>query len=279
VPGELCIAGAALARGYLNRPELTAERFITLSGGPLGLDRDDLVRLYRTGDLARWLSDGTLEYLGRTDDQVKLRGYRIELGEIEAVLGEHQAVRQAAVSLYTADDDPRLVAYIVPAGGAADMPAALRGWLKERLPEYMVPSHFVALDALPLTPSGKLDRRGLPPPSPVREDRGGVTVPPRTPVEKRLAGIWAEVLGVDRIGVRDDFFALGGHSLRATQVISRLRQAFAIDLPLRALFEAPVLEDLAAVVEKAHREAGERPTGDVPPLTRASRPRGGAESL
>ena len=241
VPGELCIGGVQLARGYLGRPELTAERFAPdPCGGEVG------GRLYRTGDLARRLPDGEVEYLGRLDHQVKLRGFRIELGEIEAALAQHPQVHAAAVVLR----GERLVAYVAPSSvGAAlgSVPTAdLRGYLAERLPEHMVPTAFVALPALPLTPSGKVDRRALPAFEPAAE-RGTATgfLPPRTPLEQALAAIWNEVLEVPAVGAEDNFFALGGHSLLAVRVLSRVLARLGVELPLRALFEAPTVAGLA----------------------------------
>ncbi|MGD2115490.1 MAG: amino acid adenylation domain-containing protein, partial [Acidobacteriota bacterium] len=257
VVGELLLGGAGLARGYLGRPALTAERFV-----PDGLSDAPGARLYRTGDLVRWLPDGELDFLGRADHQVKLRGFRIELGEIEAALGALPEVREAVVlvrqgarkdGIGGGGDDRRLVAYVVRARGGA--PDDLRPALRESLPEYMVPAVFVELDALPLTPNGKVDRKALP--APDLESVTETFVAPRTPVEEVLAGIWEEVLGfegeAERVGVDDDFFALGGHSLLATRVISRLRPAFGVELPVRALFEAPTVAHLAARVEEAVR--------------------------
>ncbi|HZF08651.1 MAG TPA: amino acid adenylation domain-containing protein [Thermoanaerobaculia bacterium] len=245
VPGELCVAGAGLARGYLSRPELTAERFIPDPWGSAGS------RLYRSGDLVRRLPAGDVEYLGRIDHQVKVRGFRIELGEIEtAILGAAGESRVREVVVLVREDEPgdrRLVAYVV-GDIAAD---ALRQSLQERLPDYMVPALFVELPALPLTPNGKVDRKALPAPEwqPAEE----TYLAPRTPVEELIAGIWEEVLKVERVGAADHFFNLGGHSLLAAQVMSRLRQALEIELPLRDLFEAPTLADLAARVEVARR--------------------------
>jgi acyl carrier protein len=247
VPGELHIAGVQLARGYLNRPELTAERFIS---------HPELGRLYRTGDLGRWLPDGTLEYLGRLDHQVKLRGQRIELGEIEATLLEHPGVRETVVlARQDSPGDLRLVAYLVPSGQADVSAAELRDFLKGKLPEYMVPSAFVVLDTLPLSPNGKVDRKALPAPDTARSGADDSYVPPRGPVEEAVAGVWAEVLGVERVGAQDNFFELGGHSLLATQVLSRLRQVFPIDLPLRRLFEEPTVANLARAITQSHLEA------------------------
>jgi amino acid adenylation domain-containing protein len=252
VPGELYVGGAGVARGYLNRPELTAQRFID---NPFAQGR-----LYRTGDRVRWMADGTLEYLGRLDEQVKIRGFRIELGEIEAALRQAPGVRDCTVVVR--DDgagDRRLVAYVV---GEAD---ALRERLRQSLPEYMVPSAFVSLDALPLTPNGKLDRKALPAPELASaEDR---YVAPRTPVEEVLAGIWAEVLRLERVGVEESFFDLGGHSLLATRVVSRIREVFAVELPLRALFEGPTVAELAGRVEEMRR--AELPV--LPPVVPAER--------
>ncbi|HEV2733228.1 MAG TPA: condensation domain-containing protein, partial [Longimicrobiaceae bacterium] len=244
VPGELYLGGAQLARGYLGRPELTAERFV-----PDPFSREAGARLYRTGDRARWLADGALEYLGRIDLQVKVRGFRIEPGEVEAALEAHPRVREAVVvARQDAPGESRLVGYVVPAAGEEVTPGGLRAHLQGSLPEYMVPSAFVVLDALPLTPSGKVDRRALPEPEVWREEEHEA---PRTPGEELLAGIWAEVLGVEQVGIRDDFFGLGGHSLLATRVISRVRETFGVELPLQVLFDGPTVADLAREVEGA----------------------------
>jgi amino acid adenylation domain-containing protein len=245
VPGELYIGGHGVARGYLNRPELTAERFIV---DPF---RDEpQARLYKTGDLARYRPDGTLEFLGRLDQQVKLRGFRIELGEIEAVLTQHTAVRESVV--LAREDAPGargLVAYIVPRQAPPPTTRELRSFLQAKLPNYMVPSTFVMLAALPLTPNGKVDRRALPVPDQERPLLEEAFVAPRTPVEEALAGIWADVLGLTQVGIHDHFLELGGHSLLATQVIARLREAFQVELPLRSLFEAPTVADQAEYIE------------------------------
>jgi amino acid adenylation domain-containing protein len=245
VPGELYIGGDGLARDYFHRPDLTAEKFLPhpFSGEPGG-------RLYKTGDLVRYLPEGSLEFLGRLDHQVKVRGFRIELGEIEACLGGHPGVREVVV--LAREDSPgekRLVAYVVGKEGLAPSVSELRGFLKERLPEYMVPSAFVGLPALPLTPNGKVDRKALPAP----EGRGVAEgyVPPCTPTEELLAGIWAEVLRQERVGRHDNFFALGGHSLVATQVIAQLSQVFPVKLPIHTLFAGPTVAELAEAVEMA----------------------------
>ncbi|HEX7240375.1 MAG TPA: amino acid adenylation domain-containing protein, partial [Longimicrobiaceae bacterium] len=243
VPGELHLGGSLLARGYLGRPDMTAERFVP---DPFGAEPG--ARLYRTGDRVRWLASGALEFLGRTDAQVKVRGFRVEPGEVEAALLEHPGVREAAVvAREDAPGERRLVAYVVGEASAAELRARLKG----RLPEYMVPSAFVALEALPLTPGGKVDRRALP--APERTGEVDAYVAPRTPTEEILAGIYAEVLGVERVGATDDFFALAGHSLLAMRLVSRVREALGTELPLRAVFEAPTVAGLAERVEAGAR--------------------------
>ncbi|NNB93012.1 non-ribosomal peptide synthase/polyketide synthase [Corallococcus exiguus] len=259
VPGELFIGGDGLARGYLSRPELTAERFI-----PDALASRPGERLYRTGDLARWRPDGGLDFLGRLDNQVKVRGFRIELAEVEASLRAHPALREAvAVVREDVPGDKRLVAYGVP---APDQPApeadALRAFLAQRLPGFMVPSAFVALESLPLTPNGKVDRKALPVPQALRSEEGFVA--PRTPLEQELAAIWAEVLGLDKVGIHDNFFSLGGHSLLATQAISRLRARFGEELPLQALFEDPTVAKMGQRIEQ---RAAPKPQTDEPART------------
>jgi amino acid adenylation domain-containing protein len=246
VSGVLHIGGIGLARGYMNSPDLTAERFI-----PDPFSYQPGARLYNTGDLARYMPDGNIEFLGRVDHQVKIRGLRVELGEIEAVLTEHPAVRQAVAVVC---EDNRLVSYVVPNAEQAPISSDLRNFLKSRLPAYMVPSAFVLLDAFPLTPNRKIDRHALPTPDETRVDSEKVFVAPRTPVEEKLAGIWAEVLRLERVGVNDNFFELGGHSLSAMQVISRLRNVFQVDMPVRALFESPSIEQLALVIEHYQAE-------------------------
>ncbi|MGX1274634.1 non-ribosomal peptide synthase/polyketide synthase [Streptomyces phaeoluteigriseus] len=259
VAGELYIAGAGLARGYLNRPGPTAQRFVADPFGPadgsLLPDGGQGGRMYRTGDLVRWAPDGNLEFLGRTDDQVKVRGFRIELGEIEAVLVEHPQVAQAAVLVRT-EADTLLVAYFVPVPGSTVAVSALREHLREHLPEHMVPTAFMMLDALPLTPNRKLDRRALPPPGQAEAAPGRA---PRTATEHLLAGLFAEVLGVAQAGPDDNFFDLGGHSLLATRLVSRARTALGVELRLSDLFDAPTVAELAAAVDGADRA---RPTLD-----------------
>jgi len=237
VTGELYVGGAGVARGYLNRPELTAERFVR---DPFSADPE--ARLYRTGDLGRWLPDGTIEYLGRNDQQVKIRGFRIELGEIEARLAEHEGVREAVVDARgDAAGDRRLVAYYVGEPVEAE---ALRAHLGERLPEHMMPAAYVRLDALPLTPSGKLDRGALPAPEGDAYARRGYEAP-LGETEQALAEIWSELLGVERIGRHDDFFELGGHSLLATRLAMQIQQSLEVDVTLRDVFENSVLSTLA----------------------------------
>jgi amino acid adenylation domain-containing protein len=243
VPGELHIGGACLARGYLNCPKLTAERFIpdSFGGEPGG-------RLYRTGDLARYRPDGQIEFLGRLDDQVKVRGYRIELGEIEAALVGHPGVREAVV--VAGEDefgDNRLLAYIV-SGESAPTASEARAFLREKLPEYMLPSAFVPLETLPRTPNGKPDRRALLTQDRARPGIEEAFVTPRTRVEELLASIWAEVLGVERVGIQEDFFDLGGHSLLAVRLFARIEQELGTSLPLSSLFQGPTIEHLARLI-------------------------------
>jgi amino acid adenylation domain-containing protein len=295
VVGDLYIGGVGLARGYLNRPDLTAERFVP---NPFLKTTDDQrraahgARLYRTGDLARSLGDGVIAFLGRVDQQVKLRGYRIEPGEIAAVIAQHPAVRAATVVVREEmGDDKRLVAYVVPTNDErrttntesdpssfvlrpSSMAGELRAFLAARLPAYMLPATFVLLDALPLTPSGKVDRKALPlPPA----DRSGLTAPfaaPQTPAEELLANLWAQLLRIERLGRDDNFFELGGHSLLATQLTARVREAFHVELPVRSVFAAPTVAGLAAQIAHARQENLGVP---IPPLRPA--PRAGALPL
>jgi len=253
VTGELYIGGDALARGYLGDPTLTAERFVPSPFGP-----EPGARLYRTGDSARYLKDGRVEYLGRLDFQVKVRGFRVEPEEVEAALARHPGVQACAVAARSdAAGWKRLVAYVVARESAAPNAGELREFLRNSVPEYMVPSAFTFLDALPLTPSGKVNRRALPEPDQSRPEPAAGYVAPRTSDEEMLARIWAELLGVERVGVHDSFFDLGGHSLLATQAISRVNAAFQIEVPLARIFEADTVAKLAEVInrQKAAREA------------------------
>jgi amino acid adenylation domain-containing protein len=250
VPGELHIGGLNLARGYLARPDLTADRFIPdRFGGLPG------ARLYRTGDIARFHPGGWIEFLGRDDSQVKIRGFRIELGEIENSLLRHEKVREAAiVAAEGANGDRRLVAYLAVAEGATTGVSELRDFLRRGLPEYMIPAAFVFLDALPLTTSGKLDRRRLPPPDEVRAGLATPFVPPRTPAEIELAQMWTELLGVERVGVDDNFFELGGHSLLLMQLVLRINESFRVQLPLRAFFDARSIAAMTTVIAARQME-------------------------
>jgi amino acid adenylation domain-containing protein len=249
VTGEVCLGGMGVARGYLNGAGQTAERFV-----PHPYSTEPGMRLYRTGDLGRWLESGEVEFLGRRDQQVKLRGYRIELGEIETALQAHPQVREAVV-LVKEDEggEKRLLAYVVAEGEVAA--AALTQYLSERLPGYMVPSQAVLVAALPLTANGKVDRQGLARMAVERQEARGETERARTAVEEVLSGVWSETLGLAEVGLSENFFALGGHSLLATQVVSRVREVFAVELPLRAIFEHPTVEGLASAIEELQLEA------------------------
>ena len=259
--GELYIGGECLARGYLHRPDLTAERFI-----PDPFSIEPLARLYKTGDLARLLPDGNIEYIGRADQQVKIHGYRVELGEIETVLGTHPAVRECAVM--AREDVPgqkRLVGYVVLQPGWEVTITGLRHALEEKLPDYMVPSSFVFLEALPVTPSGKVNRLGLPAPDQNRPRLDEQFVAPSNDTEERLAAIWREVLSLKQVGTQDNFFELGGNSLMVGQVVSRVRETFKLELPARSLFDAPTIAALAQGISTGGWGHGQ-PT--VPPIKR-----------
>ena len=243
VPGELYIGGDGIAREYLGRPDLTAEKFVPHPYSP-----EPGARLYRTGDLVRYLFDGNIDILARMDQQVKLRGFRIELGEIEAVLQQHPGVRESVV-VFREDTpgDKRLVAYVVTDSLAAE----LRIWLRERLPDYFVPAQFIVLDKLPLTPNGKVDRRALPAPDNTAPSPAETFIAPRTPEEAKIAEIWSDVLDIKPIGVETNFFDLGGHSLLATRVVTRIREAFSLNVPLRVMFDSPTIAGVAAHVANA----------------------------
>ncbi len=253
VPGELVVGGEGLARGYLGDAALSADRFEPDPfGGAAGS------RLYRTGDLARWRPNGDVDFLGRADTQVKVRGFRIELAEIESVLARHRQVREVAVLARDARATERvLVAYLVTEGDPAPSSTALREYLGRRLPDHMVPQAFVTLDAFPLTPAGKVDRKALPAPEPSRPDLAASFVAPRTPVERTLASLWTDVLGIEEVGVHDNFFDLGGHSLVAIRLIGSLRQVFTLDIPVRRLFECPTIAELAPALVELETSAGQ----------------------
>jgi amino acid adenylation domain-containing protein len=240
VPGELYIAGAGVARGYWGRPELTETRFL-----PDPFDPVPGHRMYRTGDLARYRRDGQIQLIGRTDHQIKLRGHRIELGEIEIVIERHPEVLQAVVDLHGEGNGQQLIAYIKQSGDTMDT-GNLRSWLQERLPDYMVPSSFIALEQIPLTPNGKVDRKQLPKPKVSPRETLTPIASPRNRLEEQLVRIWSEILGVDRVGVRDNFFDLGGHSLLLIRVHARLRQELDSDVAVIDLFRYPTIESMAS---------------------------------
>ncbi len=261
IAGELCIGGDGLSRGYRNRPDLTAEKFVVNPYADGGL-------MCRTGDIGRWLKDGRIELFGRRDQQVKVNGYRLETGEIEAVLDEHPRVVKSAVVARNIEDSNRLVAYLVTTEKESISGAEMREYLTRRLPAYMVPTFFVELDQMPLTPNGKVDRKALP-----ALDQGELEiereyVAASTPVEEKLSDIWSDVLGVEQISVHDDFFDLGGHSLLATQVISRVRKTYNIELPLRLLFETPTIARFARLIEKQKDQVSKNPEPAVVPISR-----------
>jgi amino acid adenylation domain-containing protein len=244
--GELCVGGVGVARGYLNRPELTAEKFISdlFSAEPSA-------RLYRTGDRARYLDDGEIAYLGRIDEQIKILGHRIEPNEIEAMLDRHPAIASSVVvARGAACDEKRLAAYVVMSNGTTPAAADLRGFLQNELPDYMVPSVFVKLPALPLTANGKVDRVALPEPDAENTLRDEAFIRPRTPIEQRLATTLCTLLNLNEVSVNDNFFLLGGHSLLGTQLIVKIRSTFGVDLALRTLFDAPTIAELSAEIEQ-----------------------------
>jgi amino acid adenylation domain-containing protein len=277
VCGELYIGGIGVAQGYHNRQELTAEKFI-----PDAFSAEPGRRLYRTGDLGRYLPDGNIEFLGRIDGQVKVRGFRIELGEIETMLDQHPDVRENVVMMRKSPSgEKQLIAYVVPrqetaaAPAAADDPLAarlnkddLRAFLKEKLPEFMIPAAFMTLPGLPLTPNGKVDRGALPQPDPAQAQEGREMIAPRTPIEEVLAGLWTQVLNVEAVSMDDNFFELGGDSLLATQLITRLRHAFEVELPLHYLFESPTIAGLAEGIKLYQRSEQSAP---VPPMLPVAR--------
>ena len=262
--GEIHIAGAGLTRGYLRQPELTAQVFL-----PDPFSAEPGARLYKTGDLGRLLPDGTIEFVGRADHQVKVRGFRIELEEIEKVLVKHEAVQDCAVVAHTyGNGEVRLIGYIVPVRFPDLVLSELRQFLQARLPEYMLPAPIIVLEQLPLSPNGKLDRQALPAPDLTRPELDTPFIPPVTPMEEMLAGIWTDVLGIQHIGRNDNFFELGGHSLLVTQTISRIRQAFQVEIPLNYLFEAPTIADLAQMITRASTDEQETTLYAIQPVSR-----------
>lgn len=244
--GELCVGGLSLARGYQNRPDLTAEKFVANPfNGASG------TRLYRTGDRARYLPDGQIAFMGRMDELIKIRGFRIEPNEIAVALNRHPGVEASVVvAREDAPGDKRLVAYLVPVTTSQVSETELRNFLGKYLPDYMLPTAFVKLESLPLTPNGKVDRAALPSPNEASNGRDGTFVAPRSPVEERLSEILAKSMGLEQVGVNDNFFLLGGHSLLGTQVIARVRDVFRVELPLRTLFDSPTIADLSREIEQ-----------------------------
>ncbi len=252
VTGELYAGGDGVALGYLNRPELTAECFV-----PDPFAGDPAARMYRTGDFARWRPDGTLEFLGRSDGQLKIRGFRVEPGEVEAALCAHPSVREAVVvGRADASGAQRLVAYVVATPDAVLETETLRRFLGERVPAHLIPARLVALDALPLTPSGKLDRRRLPEPGDLNSADRPPRVAPRSALEAFVASMWREVLDDEHVGINDGFFALGGHSLAAMRLLSRLRDALGIELPFHAFFEGPTVAQMATALRSRESKPG-----------------------
>ncbi len=266
VSGEIYIGGAGVTRGYLNRPELTAERFVA---DPFRMTSD--ARMYKTGDLARWLFDGSVEYLGRNDFQIKIRGFRIEIGEIEAALRQHPHLREAAVGVYEpAPGDKRLAAYLVTEEDFMPSVSKLRDFLKKKMPEFMVPSVFIFIDALPITPNGKLDRNALPKPDQGRQVPDADFVAPCSQAENLLADIWGNVLKIDRVGVHDNFFELGGNSLLAVMAVSKVNERFNTDLPLGVIYQFPTVEKLGTIIESGNQQPSMYSL--VPLQTHGSRP-------
>jgi acyl carrier protein len=276
--GELYIGGYGVARGYLNRPELTAEKFLVVDNlaNPQQFDSGEggwlRHRLYRTGDLGRYLPDGNIEFLGRVDFQVKLRGFRIELEEIEAILSQHDQVQQAAVMVRSGGSENtsgagdaanrRLVAYIVPEVGKPLSVNDMRTYLRQHLPEYMVPSVFLMMDAFPLTSNGKVDRKALPDIDGARPDLDSTYVPPQTELERKIARIWQEVLSIEKVGLNDNFFDLGGHSLLMFKAHTRLQDTFSRDFSMVELFRYPTISALANYLSKGVAEVGGLTGGD-----------------
>ncbi len=266
VPGELLLGGPGVALGYVNRPDLTREKFI-----PDPFTGEPGARVYRTGDLVRWRPDGTLEYLGRLDNQVKVRGFRIEPGEVEAAIAQHPEVREVAVAARPdGHGGKRLVAYVVPRAASGPPLTELRPFLGERLAPHMIPSLFVTLTSLPLTPSGKIDRQRLPAPEALTTTPSGEVVEPRDAVEGQLVELWEDLLGVRPIGVTDDFFDLGGHSLLAVRMLQRLAESYRVTLPLAALYANSTVEQLAAALRQGDDHGFRAPMTRLNPEGRQS---------
>jgi amino acid adenylation domain-containing protein len=256
VTGELYIGGTGLALGYLNRPELTAEKFV-----PHPFSSEPGARLYKTGDLVRFRDDGILEFKGRIDEQVKIRGFRIELGEIESVLLQHPTIKDCIVTVQEkAKNDQRLIGYIVLTQESSFSVGNLRKFLQQQLPEYMIPSAFMTLKELPLTQNGKVNRQELPTPDKARQEIDKFYVAPRNSTEEKIANIWAEILNLEQIGIHENFFDLGGHSLIVTQVISRLRDIFDVEIFVQQIFETPTIADLAVIVIQKVAEQSDEET-------------------
>ena len=268
VPGELHIGGDGLARGYLNRPELTAEKFI-----PDPFSQEPGARVYKTGDLVRCQPNGRIEFLGRMDHQVKIRGFRIELGDVEAALHQHPNLSDlVVVAKEGVAGSKQLVAYVVARQAPIPTAGELRGFLKEKLPDYMIPSSFVVLEALPLTPNGKVDRKALP--EPQSQLPGSTFVPPKTPAEIAVAKIWCEVLGLEQVGLHDDFFELGGHSLLATKLISRLETFHGVEAKLRDIFDSPTVAAMSKWFERKqnHQKESTLPANSMAPIPAVASP-------
>jgi amino acid adenylation domain-containing protein len=264
VTGEIYIGGAGLARCYLNRPDLTAERFV-----PNPFSSSGSSRLYRTGDLARYLKDGSLEFLGRFDHQIKIRGYRIELGEIETTIERYPGVRQSVVIATDVAGDGKLIAYVVAQIGQTLDLVALSAFLQTQLPQYMLPAHFVPIAEMPVTPNGKINRRALPEPGVPHS--GGASASPRTAVEAKLAAMWTSILKLDRLGIHDNFFNLGGNSLLAFQLVSRVRDEFNVELPFMRVFETPTLAELCGWISEAETRGLNRISSPIKALPRQRR--------
>ncbi len=266
VTGEIYIGGAGLARCYLNRPDLTAERFV-----PNPFRSSGSSRLYRTGDLARYLKDGSLEFLGRFDHQIKIRGYRIELGEIETTIERYPGVRQSVVIATDVAGDGKLIAYVVAQSGKTLDLVALSAFLQTQLPQYMLPAHFVPIAQMPVTPNGKINRRALPEPGVPHS--GGASASPRTAVEAKLAAMWTSILKLDRLGIHDNFFNLGGNSLLAFQLVSRVRDQFNVELPLARVFETPTVAELSRWISDAAAKGLNRTAASIKAIPRQRRTR------